>query len=606
MTNSFSIKNFFQGGGNIAQPSSDTVLNGNIAFNEAAIKQRDKSTLLSVAKAFGSGWIFFSGLSMVASWYTFNKIGLQAGFEVDENIILVISGGLSLMLEVFKHYGLKWIFTSQKHITRALSLIITPVLFVVSFELHIKGADMMGAIKKTNDINSELTYLKELKSQDIKIKENLSLAIVESSKALNNGSSHDDEIASKSIKTNQDSMKLQIIEASPQMMSLINRKLDAKKDERASSQDAMVILLIMADAFILFSLLSYLIIDRNSDEELLNYQSLEDELKGMIGGFWSAKKKDLVTNTLNGIDYYSKQTEQKNNVPNYYSNTAVQQGYNSVGSYNLLPNASKLGVMPTNTTNGVTGLSVSSINKNSVPSLTKEEIDRIENRKLYVKEIIQIKDAGGSQWLYFRGFIANISGYHTINDETGKKNKSTLSMYIERPLPSGFDADDISVQYRDIAITVGYPIDTDSQRGMWAEAIVSYKKTMPTLPARDEDVYVDDNVNNDNDDIKDAESTIIDTNRVIKTIDADSFDSLTSEIIKLLWDGGNVKKGSILIGRRKIESYLDKDTKKRDIDDVYDMLQEEGYIYKSKNGRSSILVFKANVDLYSRDYKEEL
>ena len=100
---------------------------------------------------------------------------------------------LATALETFKHLSIKGMFSDMHLLSRSIVTVVAIGLIGISFYTHYKSIQTFQKNLVTNDLKTEISYQRDLqKIQNGQISTILA-SNLEFSKALNNGSSHDDK-----------------------------------------------------------------------------------------------------------------------------------------------------------------------------------------------------------------------------------------------------------------------------------------------------------------------------------------------------------------------------------------------------------------------------
>jgi len=182
--------------------NTTTINSASNEFNNIAIKQQSKITLLKVAKGFGAWWWFFSILSIYASYYTFIEV-LKEGMPTAEPLaVMLVSFGLAFILEVFKHLAMMWVFAKQNETTQFLSYIILSILVVSSIAFHYKGVLLAASSNTAVIVDEEASRQRLIEDRNHELKIQQGKINLEIAKVLNNKTSKDDLEATHTIASN--------------------------------------------------------------------------------------------------------------------------------------------------------------------------------------------------------------------------------------------------------------------------------------------------------------------------------------------------------------------------------------------------------------------
>lgn len=234
--------------------NTTTINSASNEFNKIAIKQQSKITLLTVAKGFAAWWWFFSILSIYASYYTFIEI-FNKGIPTAEPLaIIFVSFGLAFILEVFKHLAIMWVFTKQNEATQFLSYIVLSILVVSSIAFHYKGVLLAASSNTAIIVDEELNRQRLVEDRNHELKIQQGRINLEIAKVLNNKTSKDDLEATHTIAANN--KHTQLITKPTNNTALSNTRIKVHAKKQSDINIALLMILSLAEAFILFSLLS--------------------------------------------------------------------------------------------------------------------------------------------------------------------------------------------------------------------------------------------------------------------------------------------------------------------------------------------------------------
>ena len=277
-----------------------TIASASNEFNNTAIRQQSKATLLTVAKGFGSWWWFFSILSIYASYYTFIEVLNQGMPSAEPIAIIFVAFGLAFILEVFKHLAIMWVFADQSDTTQFLSYIVLSILVVSSFAFHYKGVILAASNNSAVIVDEEVSRQRLVEDRNHELKIQQGKINLEIAKVFNNKTSRDDLEATTSIAANN--KYIQFVTKPNNNIALSNARIKVHEKKQVDVNIALLMILCLAEAFILFSLLSKYIFTENADKNLLVFNSVKEELSDMISSFWESTTKDFIKNSINELN----------------------------------------------------------------------------------------------------------------------------------------------------------------------------------------------------------------------------------------------------------------------------------------------------------------
>ena len=280
------------------------------SLNKQYAQIKGASSINDVAVGFGKGWIIFAILSSMASAFSFYQ-DFNKSLGVITSIILVII--LAVALEGFKHLSIKGMFSDMHILSRSLVSTVAIGLIGVSFYTHYKSIQTFQKNLVNTDLKSEINYQRDLqKIQNGQIssilKSNSELA-----KALNNGSSHDDQASSASVQSNNQLIAtLQRLSAQNNMHNT-TLLLAQSRSTAKTTASAILVIFIMIEIMALFSILGKIIVVDNVSSNVKEFFGLIDRLD------------ELETNTYESLGYQKiEQTQAQINAVKAYQEKVHQ------------------------------------------------------------------------------------------------------------------------------------------------------------------------------------------------------------------------------------------------------------------------------------------
>jgi hypothetical protein len=574
-----------------------TITGATNEFNQTAIKQQSKITLLAVAKGFGAWWWFFSILSIYASYYTFIEI-LNEGMPTAEPMaILFVSFGLAFILEVFKHLAIMWVFADQSDSTQFLSFIVLSILVVASFAFHYIGVILAASSNSALIVDEEVSRQRLVEDRNYELKIQQGKINLEIAKVFNNKSIKDDLEATSTIASNN--QYIQLVTKPNSNIALSNARIKVHEKKQDDVNIALLMILCLAEIFILFSLLSKYIFKENADKNLLIFTSVKEELSDMISSFWETTTKDFVKNSINELNQlkvqnqqnYPTPTNQENqtqpsNIPLPYFSTYTGYKLNNKGNYQTPQNNGAYGKSDTVTPN-----TTMTIYPNTY--LAKYDSDNNQNnRRMSEKnsqekllEIKKIIDEDGNVWLHYKNWMVMEQNYFSC----------VISSRVGDPLEKGFT--EAQLKYKETkTFEIESPISEDKYKLEWIEKVEEMNKKYSNVDFVEAEM------------INEKTSNIVEAfNEKVPAIDLKVYDEDEQKLLRELFDNGAITINQNLVGRRHVLRAVGKMKKKNEtLSLLYEKLFENGLIdKKSVNPNNPINKYIALAELYHQNWQEK-
>ncbi len=261
------------------------------------------SAINDVAVGFGKGWIVFAVLSALASAFSFYQ-DFYKSLGMINTILLVII--LAIALEAFKHLSIKGMFSSMNFISKGLISFIAIGLIAVSFYTHFKSIQTFQKNLVGDDLREEISYQRDLQRiQNAQISTILA-SNRELSKALNNGSSHDDQPSVRSVESNNQLIgTLQKLSVQNNMTNT-NLILEQSRASAKTTSSAILVIFIMIEIMALFSILSKIIVVDNVSGNVKDFVNVMDRLDELENNTYQSLSSQKVQQTQERIKMVQK------------------------------------------------------------------------------------------------------------------------------------------------------------------------------------------------------------------------------------------------------------------------------------------------------------
>jgi len=357
-------------------------------------------------------------------------------------------------------------------------------------------------------------------------------------------------------------------------------------------------ILCLAEAFILFSLLSKYIFKKNADENLLVFNSIKEELSDMISSFWETRTRDFVKDSMNELNQLKVQ-----NHPT--PTTGVNPLYPQQKPYLLPKGSSYISGYPTlkqderespqihggygisNTTNPtkITSYLPSVYNplNNQIHSRESEEKS---NKKL--EEIQEILDENNSTWLYYKNWIVQVNN----------SSEHSISSRIGSPLENGFQQNNVKIKETK-TFELPIQINTDEYKNIWIIKIEEMNKQYSNKDFVEVETVEEGK--------EKAKETVEAFNEKVPAIDLKVYTPNEQRLLKELFDNGAITIGQNLISRRIVLKEVGIMIKKQNtLSLLYEKLYEQGLIEKKQiNPNNKLFKYIARTELHHQTWQEK-
>ncbi|CAA6820648.1 MAG: Unknown protein [uncultured Sulfurovum sp.] len=261
------------------------------------------SAINDVAVGFGKGWIIFAILSTFASAFSFYQ-DFYKSIGMIGTIIMVIV--LAFALEAFKHLSIKGMFSSMNYISKGLISVIAIGLIAISFYTHFKSIQTFQKNLVGDDLKKEISYQRDLQNIQNQQISTILASNRELSKALNNGSSNDDQPSVRSVESNNQLIgTLQKLSAQNNM-SNTNLILEQSRATAKTTSSAILVIFIMIEIMALFSILSKIIVVDNVSGNVKDFVNVMDRLDELENNTYQSLSSQKVQQTQERIKMVQK------------------------------------------------------------------------------------------------------------------------------------------------------------------------------------------------------------------------------------------------------------------------------------------------------------
>jgi hypothetical protein len=264
------------------------------SLNKEYAKIKGASAINDVALGFGRGWIVFAILSALASAFSFYQ-DFYKSLGVVITVIMVLI--LAIALEVFKHLSIKGMFSSMNFISKGIISTIAIALIAVSFYTHFKSIQTFQKNLIGDDLKQEIAYQRDLQTVQNKQISSILASNQELSKALNNGSSSDDNPSVRSVESNNELIKTLQELAIQNNMTNTNLILEQSRATAHTTSAAILVIFFMVEMMALFSILSKIIIVDNVSGNVKDFVNVMDRLDELEHNTYQSLSSQKVTQT---------------------------------------------------------------------------------------------------------------------------------------------------------------------------------------------------------------------------------------------------------------------------------------------------------------------
>ena len=243
-----------------------------------------------VIEGFGKGWLVFAIISVVASAFSiYHDLYESIGWI----IALIVAVALGATLEVFRHLAIKGIFSSMNGISRALLGVIGALLMSVALATHFKSLNTYKQQLIKHDLKDEITRQRHIQDVQNRQISQLLASSTEVSKAMNNGTSADDEKVATTVQSNNTLIATLTALANKNNTGNTNALLSQSKKTAETTKDTLFLLFCVVEFLAVFSILSKFLLHINTDENVKEIVTTMDKLATMENN-----TKEMVVNGM--------------------------------------------------------------------------------------------------------------------------------------------------------------------------------------------------------------------------------------------------------------------------------------------------------------------
>jgi hypothetical protein len=273
------------------------------SLNHEYAKIKGAASINDVAIGFGKGWVVFAILSTLASAFSFYQDFYKSLGVINTVIVVII---LALALESFKHLSIKGMFSSMNIISKGLISVIAVGLIGVSFYTHFKSIKTFQQNLVGDDLKQEITYQRDLQNVQNRQINTILASNRELSKALNNGSSHDDQPSVRSVESNNQLISTLQKLSVQNNMNNTNLILEQSRATANTTSSAILVIFIMIEIMALFSILSKIIIVDNVTGNIKDFVNVMDRLDELETNTYQSLSSQKVQQTHERIKMVQK------------------------------------------------------------------------------------------------------------------------------------------------------------------------------------------------------------------------------------------------------------------------------------------------------------
>ncbi|CAA6809508.1 MAG: Unknown protein [uncultured Sulfurovum sp.] len=252
------------------------------------------SAINDVAIGFGKGWVIFAVLSALASAFSFYQDFYKSLGVVSTIIVVVI---LAIALEGFKHLSIKGMFSSMNFVSKGLISVIAVGLIAVSFYTHFKSIQTFQENLVGDDLKKEIAYQRDLQNIQNQQISTILASNRELSKALNNGSSNDDQPSVRSVESNNQLISTLQKLSTQNNMTNTNLILKQSRESANTTSSAILVIFIMVEIMALFSILSKIIVVDNVSGNIKDFVNVMDRLDELENNTYQSLSAQKVQET---------------------------------------------------------------------------------------------------------------------------------------------------------------------------------------------------------------------------------------------------------------------------------------------------------------------
>lgn len=273
------------------------------SLNHQYAQIKGASAINDVAVGFGKGWIVFAILSALASAFSFYQDFYKSLGVIGTIMVVVV---LAIALETFKHLSIKGMFSSMNFVSKGLISVIAVGLIGVSFYTHFKSIQTFQKNLVGDDLRKEISYQRDLQNIQNKQINTILASNRELSKALNNGSSNDDQPSVRSVESNNQLISTLQKLSAQNNMSNTNLILKQSQESANTTSAAILVIFIMVEIMALFSILSKIIVVDNVSGNIKDFVNVMDRLDELENNTYQSLSTQKVHETQERIKMVQK------------------------------------------------------------------------------------------------------------------------------------------------------------------------------------------------------------------------------------------------------------------------------------------------------------
>lgn len=273
------------------------------SLNHQYAQIKGASAINDVAVGFGKGWIVFAILSALASAFSFYQDFYKSLGVIGTIMVVVV---LAIALETFKHLSIKGMFSSMNFVSKGLISVIAVGLIGVSFYTHFKSIQTFQKNLVGDDLRKEISYQRDLQNIQNKQISTILASNRELSKALNNGSSNDDQPSVRSVESNNQLISTLQKLSAQNNMSNTNLILKQSQESANTTSAAILVIFIMVEIMALFSILSKIIVVDNVSGNIKDFVNVMDRLDELENNTYQSLSTQKVHETQERIKMVQK------------------------------------------------------------------------------------------------------------------------------------------------------------------------------------------------------------------------------------------------------------------------------------------------------------
>lgn len=273
------------------------------SLNHQYAQIKGASAINDVAVGFGKGWIVFAILSALASAFSFYQDFYKSLGVIGTIMVVVV---LAIALETFKHLSIKGMFSSMNFVSKGLISVIAVGLIGVSFYTHFKSIQTFQKNLVGDDLRKEISYQRDLQNIQNKQISTILASNRELSKALNNGSSNDDQPSVRSVESNNQLISTLQKLSAQNNMSNTNLILKQSQESANTTSAAILVIFIMVEIMALFSILSKIIVVDNVSGNIKDFVNVMDRLDELENNTYQSLSSQKVHETQERIKMVQK------------------------------------------------------------------------------------------------------------------------------------------------------------------------------------------------------------------------------------------------------------------------------------------------------------